>query len=92
MYLTVTVWLASATIGSLASGFIADRFGRRTLMMLSQLPFLLSWILIAVARNVWYIHISRVLSGLADGAVYAIAPVYLAEISHPSLRGSFQTA
>ena len=92
MYLTVTVWLASATIGSRASGFIADRFGRRTLMMLSQLPFLLSWILIAVARNVWYIHISRVLSGLADGAVYAIAPVYLAEISHPSLRGSFQTA
>ena len=83
----MTVWLGSGAIGSILGGCIADRFGRRTLLMICQFPILISWLLIALASNVWCIHASRLLSGVADGAIYAIAPVYLAEISHPRLRG-----
>ena len=80
--------ILASSIGSFSCGLIADLFGRRTVLILGQLPLLLSWILIAVAHEKWVIFLGRVLSGIGDGALFSLLPVYNSEISHKDSRGN----
>jgi MFS transporter, SP family, arabinose:H+ symporter len=85
-------FVASAAIigcffGALMAGVLADRFGRRKVLMLSALLFIVS------AVWCWYCHIStelvwaRLLGGLGIGIASLTSPLYIAEVSPPGLRG-----
>ena len=50
-----------------------------------------SWVMVALAQQVWVIHLSRVISGFLFGIFQANGKVYNAEIAHPDLRGSLGT-
>lgn len=76
--------------GSILGGWIADSLGRRTLLLMCQVPILLAWGLIASARKYWIILMAMGLSGFGDGAMNSAASVYLCEISHPKVRGKIQ--
>lgn len=54
-------------IGSFIVGPLMDRFGRRRMALLTCLPFLLGWILMYVATNVFYIYAARVFAGIGAG-------------------------
>ena len=85
-------WFASllavgALIGGPVAGILIDLLGRKTGIMLSALPFVTGWALIASAGNVYLLCLGRFLTGFACGMASLSAPTYIAEISSKQLRG-----
>jgi MFS transporter, SP family, arabinose:H+ symporter len=84
---SVTSMAVAATVSIFVSGPLADRFGRRTLLGLATCIFVVSALLAAAAENFATLIVARLLSGFGVGAVFITAPMYIAEISPPALRG-----
>ncbi|KAL1114873.1 hypothetical protein AAG570_007697 [Ranatra chinensis] len=78
-------------LSPLPAGYLMDKFGRKTaLMFLSVIP-LSSWVMILFAYNPVMLYVARFFSGIWSGIVSTIAPMYLAEISEPRVRGALST-
>jgi MFS transporter, SP family, arabinose:H+ symporter len=77
----------SATIAMAFAGPLSDRFGRRPVLKCAAVLFTVSAILSAVAPTFSTLVAARLLGGLAVGAALLIAPMYIAEIAPPALRG-----
>ncbi|GAB0091269.1 hypothetical protein DMENIID0001_060880 [Sergentomyia squamirostris] len=73
--------------GALIFGWVADRFGRKWPLIVGTIPQMIAFILIATADNVNFLLASRFLSGVAGGALFVLAPIYVTEISENSIRG-----
>lgn len=94
-YDTITVpSLQTASIASMATpfgciftGWLMDMIGRRKSILVTQVPSMLGWILIACATNLPMIYIGRMLTGLGSGMIGAPARVYVSEVTQPHLRG-----
>lgn len=89
-------WIASLffignIIGCLAGGYINQRLGTRKVYLIAAPMSALTWIMVALAHDLWLIFVSRVLSGILFGFFQANGKVYNAEIAHPDLRGSLGT-
>jgi DHA1 family tetracycline resistance protein-like MFS transporter len=61
-------------------GKLSDQFGRRPLLIVSQLSTFLSFIVLGFANSLWMIILSRVIDGLF-GSNRTIAQAYLSDIS-----------
>ncbi len=83
----VAMPLFGALIGSSFAGYLADRFGRRRTLFLTSLLFFFATLITAVAPALWLILLGRFITGLAVGIVSLTAPLYLAEMAPPHLRG-----
>jgi SP family arabinose:H+ symporter-like MFS transporter len=77
-----------AAVGALAAGPLADRYGRKSLLIVDAAIYALGAILSAVAVNAAMLLGARTLIGLAIGADSAIATAYIAEFAPASRRGS----
>lgn len=77
----------TATLAMLIAGRLSDRYGRRTILKVSAILFAVSAIGSALAPTFFLLVIARMLGGLGVGAALIIAPMYIAEISPPHLRG-----
>lgn len=69
------------------SSFQMDRFGRKRTLLLTEVPLILGWLLIAIATDVRMIYGGRLLMGFGSGMVGAPARVYTSEVTQPHLRG-----
>ncbi len=85
----VSVLLLGCIAGSWIGGILADRMGRRKTLMIAAVVFVIGALLLAVSPNYAWLLIGRIVSGGAVGLVSLAAPLYIAEISPPRLRGSF---
>ncbi len=74
--------------GTAVAGFFSDRFGRKKVLITTAVFFTGSALLSALTTNFALFVCSRILGGVAVGGAILIAPVYIAEISPPQLRGS----
>src|SRR5215468_2682890 len=74
--------------GTAVAGFFSDRFGRKKVLIMTAVFFTGSALLSALTTNFGLFVLSRILGGIAVGGAILIAPVYIAEISPPQLRGS----
>ena len=74
--------------GTAVAGFFSDRFGRKKVLITTAVFFTGSALLSALTTNFSLFVFSRILGGIAVGGAILIAPVYIAEISPPQLRGS----
>jgi MFS family permease len=74
--------------GTAVAGFFSDRFGRKKVLIATAVFFTVSALLSALTTNFGLFVLSRVVGGIAVGGAILIAPVYIAEISPPQLRGS----
>lgn len=83
----VSLWLISGIFGCLVGGPLADWVGRKRVLLISHAPFLISWLLVAIAPTIWFAYAARILSGIGDGIMYALLPVYISEIASADLRG-----
>lgn len=83
-----SVWALASVVGCTLGGLLADCLGRRRGLMISTLPFFVSFIMMSLARNWSTILASRAVAGLGDGLMYPILPVYIAETATKKMRGS----
>jgi len=83
-----TAVLAGATLGAGFSGHLADRFGRRRMVIAVAILFFIGSVLTGLAPGVWWLAASRVLVGLAIGVCSYTAPLYISEIAPARNRGA----
>lgn len=74
--------------GSLVAGFLADRFGRRSVLIGDFVTFGLGALACALAPNWLWLSVWRVLVGLGVGAEYAVVFPYLTENYAGDHRGA----
>lgn len=76
-----------AMFGNAIAGPLADRFGRKPVLILAALFYSVSAVCSAVATGFSFFIFARMLGGVAVGLALLIAPVYIAELAPPKLRG-----
>ncbi len=89
--LFVAVALAGAALGAGISGLLADRWGRRRVLLATAALFVFGCLLAALASTATILFLGRALLGLAIGLASTITPLYLAEITVPERRGAIVT-
>ncbi|MBU6426349.1 MAG: sugar porter family MFS transporter, partial [Rhodospirillales bacterium] len=89
--LVVAVTLAGAAIGAAIIGPIADRFGRRIVLLAIALVFVGGALLCASAWSFEVLVTGRFVLGLAIGVASMLTPLYLSEIADASRRGGIVT-
>jgi sugar porter (SP) family MFS transporter len=83
--------LYGCLFGAMLAGVLSDRSGRRAILRLSGLIFLLSAIFAAIPATFTEFMMARFLGGLGIGLASTIAPLYLAEVAPRDKRGSIVT-
>jgi sugar porter (SP) family MFS transporter len=86
--LVVSAVLVGCIFGAAVSGKLADRFGRRNLIIACAAVFFLGSFATAAAQSVYALMWGRVVIGLAIGAASFAVPLYISEISPPRVRGA----
>lgn len=84
----VSSLLVGAIVGSLASGMLTDRFGRKGILIFVALFFAISSLVSAIATNSSVFIIARLVGGLSVGAASVLSPLYVAEIVPSKIRGT----
>ena len=84
---TASCLILGAMIGNAVAGPLANRFGRRAILIATALLFTVSAAWSGLATSFWTLVIARVIGGLGVGAAILIAPIYIAEIAPPASRG-----
>jgi MFS family permease len=77
----------TATLAMLVAGPLSDRVGRRLVLKSAAVLFALSAIASAFAPSFVILVAARMLGGFGVGAALIIAPMYIAEIAPPRIRG-----
>ncbi|MCY4171175.1 MAG: sugar porter family MFS transporter [Bacteroidetes bacterium] len=77
----------SSTLAMMVSGPLSNRIGRRTVLYWAAVLYAVSAIGSALAPSYLLLVIARMIGGLGVGASLIIAPMYIAEISPPNIRG-----
>ncbi|MEJ2210729.1 MAG: sugar porter family MFS transporter [Anaerolineae bacterium] len=80
--------LVGAVVGAISGGWLADRFGRRRVIMAAAIVFALGAIGTALAPSVPLLITGRVVVGIAIGVASLTAPMYISEMSPSNIRGS----
>jgi MFS family permease len=83
----VAAVLLGSVISTLFAGLLADWMGRKPLMTLSGLTFVLSIPVIALSHGYGPLFFGRLLQGISGGIIGVVVPLYLAECLVPSHRG-----
>ena len=79
--------LAGALVGAIFTGTLSDKFGRKPLLILSGLLFVLSSIGTALSPSFFLFVLNRLLGGVAIGIASNLSPLYIAEVAPASMRG-----
>jgi SP family galactose:H+ symporter-like MFS transporter len=84
----VSALLWGAVIGTVISGILSSKLGRRKTILVSALIFVFGSILCAVSPSEHLLIGARLFLGVAVGVASFTAPLYLSEISPQRVRGS----
>ncbi len=79
--------LLGCAIGAAAAGALSDRFGRKKVLILSAIMFLVSALGTALPRTITTFILFRIIGGVGVGAASMSSPMYIAEISPARMRG-----
>jgi sugar porter (SP) family MFS transporter len=85
--MTVAILLLGAILGALIAGWSADRFSRRRTKIVSGCVYVIGAVACAFSMTYWEILASRFWLGLAVGCASFVAPMYIAELVPPRIRG-----
>jgi MFS family permease len=83
----VAAVLLGSVISTLFAGVLADWMGRKPLMILSGVAFVLSIPVIALSHGYGLLFFGRLLQGISGGLIGVVVPLYLAECLAASNRG-----
>lgn len=79
--------LLGCAAGAFAAGRLADRIGRRSVMMIAAVLFVLSALGTGAADSSAVFIVFRIIGGLGVGAASVLSPVYISEVTPASIRG-----
>lgn len=71
---------------------MADKIGRKEILVFNIVPFCLGWFIISYASTVLELIIGRFICGFACGVVSVTVPMYCVEISTANVRGILGSA
>ena len=83
----VAAVLLGSVISTLFAGMLADLFGRKTLMTVAGVLFVVSIPLISLSHGYGPLVGGRLLQGISGGLIGVVVPLYLAECLGASNRG-----
>lgn len=76
-----------ATLAMMVAGPLSDIVGRRTVLRMAAALYFVSAIASALAPTFTMLVIARMIGGLGVGASLILAPMYIAEMAPPAIRG-----
>jgi len=79
--------LVGCLFGAMGAGALSDRFGRKWLLTISALIFVVTSIGNALAPNFIYFVLWRIMGGTAIGLASNLSPVYISEVAPAGMRG-----
>jgi MFS transporter, SP family, xylose:H+ symportor len=79
--------LLGCLVGSLVSGALSDKFGRKKLLLVSAFLFAVSSILTGWAGSFNTFVAWRIVGGVAIGMASNLSPMYIAEVAPAHMRG-----
>ncbi len=79
--------LFGCVFGSLAAGKFTGRYGRRKMLLWVAILFAATSVATALAPSFIIFIIARFMGGVAVGAASLLSPMYVSEVSPPSVRG-----
>src|SRR5580704_17454746 len=79
--------LVGCLLGSIASGVLSDRFGRKRMLIIAGFTFALSSLGTALAHSFPEFVLWRIAGGMGIGLASILSPMYIAEVAPAELRG-----
>jgi EmrB/QacA subfamily drug resistance transporter len=86
----VTAYLLTGTAVTPLYGKLSDIYGRRLLMLIGIVIFLIGSLACALAHNMLALIVARAVQGLGGGGLIALAQTIIADIVTPRERGRYQ--
>lgn len=87
----VASMLLGCAFGAFFAGRMADRFGRRALLIVAALFFLVSAWGSGISESSLEFVFYRILGGIAVGAASVMTPAYISEVAPAAIRGRLAT-
>lgn len=84
----VSTAVAGAIIGAAIGGWMNDRFGRKTTILVADFLFFAGAVIMASAPNPALLIVGRVFVGLGVGMASMTSPLYISEASPARIRGA----
>jgi SP family arabinose:H+ symporter-like MFS transporter len=79
--------LVGCLLGSIASGVLSDRFGRKRMLIIAGFTFAISSLGTGLAHSFPQFVAWRIAGGLGIGLASILSPMYIAEVAPAELRG-----
>lgn len=77
-----------ALLGGLTGGTLIEVLGRKRTILLTDVLFIVSWITLGTASDIWHLYAGRSIAGFSVGIASLALPVYLGETIQPEVRGT----
>jgi len=80
--------LVGAAVGAFGSGRLSDTLGRRPVILITAVVFVLGVLGAAFSPTLWFLIVMRFVIGLAVGSASMAVPLYISEVAPPRVRGA----
>ncbi|XP_059438128.1 probable inositol transporter 2 isoform X1 [Corylus avellana] len=84
----VSMAVAGAIVGAAIGGWLNDRFGRRSTILIADFLFFVGAVIMAAANGPPILIFGRVFVGLGVGMASMTSPLYISEASPAKIRGA----
>ncbi len=74
--------------GSIFAGSLSDKYGRKKMMIVAAVLFMISSLGCSLSLSLWLFIVSRIIGGVAIGTVSVLGPTYISEIAPKDRRGA----
>jgi sugar porter (SP) family MFS transporter len=86
--LVTSVLLVGAAVGAFGSGRLSDTIGRRPVILVTAVVFVIGVLGAAFSPTLWFLIATRFVIGLAVGSASMAVPLYISEVAPPRVRGA----
>ena len=85
--LAMTIALIGCMIGACTCGWLADKIGRKKLLLVSAVIFLVSAVMTGAFNTFGAFLVARFFGGIGIGIASGLSPMYIAEVAPSEIRG-----